>query len=80
MNQTDFSNLNFDRKTRTIPRRWIFMIVTFILFNLIWRWLPSSSVYWIFLLVVMVLTWVASYGWRQALGVIHHLLHKLEQL
>jgi hypothetical protein len=80
MNQTDFSNLKFDRRTRTIPRRWVFMIATFILFNLLWRWSTSTARYWIFLPVVMVLAWVASYGWRQALGVIHDLLHKLEQL
>jgi hypothetical protein len=53
--------------------------VTLILFTIFWLLIPSSAMYWLLLLGIGVLMWVATYGWRAALTNLIHFLRTLEQ-
>jgi len=79
MTSTNFSNLRFDRQTRPIPRRLLLVVIMFGAFNLLWWLLPQNALYWVLLLTIIILVWVASHGWRQAMESLHTLIHELEQ-
>ena len=80
MTKSDFSNLRFEQPRRTIPRRLLFLGATLALFNLLWFRVPRNTQYWILMPCLILLVWLASYGWRLALFAFHDLIHKLEQL
>lgn len=80
MNNPEFyRNLRFETHTRAIPHRLITVSLSLGLFILLWLLVSHDTLFWILLLLVGILTWVASYGWRQALTVIHEIIHNLEQ-
>ena len=74
-----YSNLRFERLGRRIPYRLLAVGAAAVLFTLAWWLVPVSGRYWLMLLLVMVLTWAASYGWRQATATLIALLRRLEQ-
>jgi len=55
------------------------MGIMFGAFNLLWWLLPQNALYWVLLLTIIILVWVSSHGWRQALESLHDLIHELEQ-
>ncbi len=80
MNQNKtFHGLRFERPSRPIPRRLVAIAGTTMLFALLWWLLPPSVVFWFVLLAIAVLTWMASYGWREAVVALIALLHRLEE-
>ena len=47
---------------------------------LTWERAPRDFGFWLLIIVTAVLTWMASYSWRQAVAVVIRFLHQLEQL
>ncbi len=80
MNQNDFSNLNFDRPRNAIPARLIWVAALGISFSLAWMMIPHPVLFWILLLLVGILGWAASYGWRQALRILVAGLNRIQNL
>ena len=81
MEWTEFNpNLNFERPARRLPYRAIAVGVGLGIFTLIWRIIPDRTLYWFLLILIGVLVWVASYGWREALSALITLLVRLEKL
>lgn len=76
---TEYSGLRFERPSRTVPRRLVFIGVMYVIFNLLWWLVPRDTQYWALLLTLVIFAWAASHGWRQAIATIHNLLHDLEQ-
>jgi|ADurb_Gel_01_Slu_FD_contig_21_517115_length_416_multi_2_in_0_out_0_2 hypothetical protein len=66
MNKNSFDQLNFDKKFR-LSRRTIFLVALQLGFAFLWRTAPVQVLFWILMIVICVLGWMASYGWRIAL-------------
>ena len=71
--------LRFARQSRPASRRLVSVGLAVVIFTLLWVLVPHSTLYWLLLPLVMVLVWIASYGWRQALVSLHELIHRLVQ-
>jgi hypothetical protein len=79
MNDHEFyQNLRFETQPRFNIQRLFFIGIPLGLFILLWFLVSHSTLFWVLLLFIGGLAWVASYGWRQALSVIHNLIHELE--
>jgi hypothetical protein len=75
----DYSNLRFEQQRRFVPGK-VFLVGTILAaFNLLWWFVPQNTLYWVLLITLAILSWLASYGWRNALIAIHNLIHLLEQ-
>jgi len=71
----DYRNIHFERHFGRIPRRTISLIGVPIVFTILWIALPAAAVYWLTLLLITGLTYVAGFGWEKALA---HLIHFLQ--
>jgi len=80
MNQSDFSNLNFNRPRRTVPGRAIWMGGLLVGVGLAWSVLPPGAFFWLVLILVMCLGWAASYGWRPSLRDLVAILDRIQTL
>lgn len=77
-NKNDFSHLNFNRPPAGMhPRLMVFLIACGV-YVLLWWLLPPSALLTLLFFVVPILTWVASYGWREALQQIIRYLERLQ--
>lgn len=78
MNNTNpFSNLNFRVRPQTIPAQWIAIGIAFVLFTILWNAVPESALYWLLLPIILCLTWIASFAWRQAVKTLRDYLSSL---
>ena len=77
--QQDFSELNFNRRIPLIPPRMAFVILSLVIFSILWWAVPQNLLYWLLLPVIGIFAWITSYGWRQALVNFIHLLRNLEK-
>ena len=66
MNKNSFDQLNFETKFR-LSRRTIFLVALQLGFAFLWRTAPLQVLFWILMILICVLGWMASYGWRIAL-------------
>jgi len=73
--RNEYSKIHFDRMMGKIPRRIVALIVVPVVFTVLWIVLPSSAVYWLSLLLMVILTYCAGFGWEQALA---HLIRFLQ--
>lgn len=80
MNQSDFSNLRFDRPQQRIPNRLVWVGSLMAGFSLAWIILPHNALFWLILILVGALGWAASYGWRQAVRVLTGWLNQIQNL
>lgn len=81
MNWTDsFSNMEFNRQQRSIPRIFIALCVSQVIFTLTWILLSETAMFWLCFFSLAVFTWIASFGWRDALSRFILFLHRLEKL
>ena len=78
-NSNPFQGMRFARGRSRFPRRLIPVAVAAVVFTGIWWLLPSVVAFWLLLPIVIVLTWTASYHWRQAVAILITLLHRLEE-
>ena len=75
-----YENLRFDRRIPVIPRSIIPLGITFVIFSGLWLLLPPAMLYWLLLPFMLVLVWLAGYGWRQGLADLIAFLQRLERL
>lgn len=61
-NLNDYQSFDFERRAG----RNIFLVVLPIGFTILWVVLPAGTVYWITLLLIFVLTYIAGFGWEYA--------------
>ena len=78
-NPETYNSLRFERRRWNLPRRLIFVSIAIIVFTLLWKWLPQEILFWLLIPIMGVLTWMATYGWRQVLASLIVFLHRLEQ-
>lgn len=78
-NFNDFGNLHFEDQSSSPTRRIIFIGSVMGGFTLLWILVSHNTVFWLVLLSLAILGWVASFGWRQALATLHEFIHRLEQ-
>ena len=72
--------LDFDGRPQAASSGIISVVLSVVLFHLLWRSLPASTMYWLLLPLLAILVWVAGFGWRQALAALIALLLRLERL
>jgi fatty acid desaturase len=75
-----FRDLRFERETRPAIPRWSIVVGSLAIFTLLWLVLPRGVFYWLFLPVLALLVWIASFGLRRALSAVHEVIHHLEEL
>jgi hypothetical protein len=74
------AGMKFERSRQRIPARAVAVAVAVGGFWLIWNRVPRDLAFWLLVIVIAVLTWMASYNWRQAVAALIRFLHQLEQL
>jgi hypothetical protein len=74
------SGMRFGRSRQRIPARAVAVAVAIAGFWLAWERLPRDLGFWLLVIVVAILTWMASYSWHQSLAALIRFLHRLEQL
>ena len=66
MKSNDYENIKFERMPR-VPRRIFWQAGLMIGLRLLWGIVPQAGLFWMMLIIVNLLGWMASYGWRSAL-------------
>lgn len=66
MDNYNYEKLDFNRLPR-VPRRVIWQAGLMIGLRLLWGIIPPNNHFWMVLIIVNLLGWMASYGWRMAL-------------
>ncbi len=74
-----YRGLRFDRRPRVISESVLTIGAALVFFTLLWVFIPHGALYWLLLPLVGILVWVARFGWRSALSVIHSFMHYLEE-
>jgi len=81
MNETNaYRGLRFDRQTQRLSPRIIAVAVAIAIYTAIWWLIPSNILYWLFLLPVVILVWMASYGWRKSISELIRFLKTIEHM
>ena len=73
-----FNDLKFDRPLRRIPLRLVMVIGILICFSILWHFTSKALMFWLLFFGLGILSWAASYGWRQALSNLIDFLQQLE--
>jgi hypothetical protein len=66
MNKNGFDQLDFGSRFR-LSQRTIFLALLQIGFAILWRTISPQILFWFLMLLICILGWMASYGWRIAL-------------
>jgi len=74
----NFSKLRFDRIR--LPNKSFAVLGAGAIFVALWRLTNPNTFFWVSLVLFVLLAWVATYGWRQALFNIIHFLQRLERI
>ena len=77
---TNFRGLNFAPRRRGTFRRPLTIIISLIVFTVMWRYIPQDMLFWLMLPIIAALVWCASYAWRTALNALISLLRRLENM
>ena len=72
-------NLRFEHRSRPLAGRPIAIAATVAGFALLWLIVPAGILFWLLLLLVLLLAWVATYGARKALSILVKALSRLEE-
>ena len=59
----DYRNIHLERHFGKIPKRVLSLIGIPVGFTILWITLPTAAVYWLILLLIVGLTYVAGFGW-----------------
>ena len=73
-------NLRFEHRRRPLDRRPIAIAAVVASFSLLWLAVPDGVRFWLLLPLVILLAWLATYGWRKALHILIKALSHIEQL
>ena len=66
MEKYGYENMEFKRLPK-IPQHVIWQAVLMIAVRLLWVIIEPENYFWLVLIIVNILGWMASYGWRMAL-------------
>lgn len=81
MNQSEvYRNLRFERRPSTSLRRLLTVLLFIVIFTLLWKYVPHTTLYWILIPILGILGWLSTYSWRQALSSAITFLHRIERL
>lgn len=80
MNKSIFSNLNFEPPRNIIPLRIVWVGALIIGASIVRVIFPPNAYFWLSLLVIIPVGWVASYGWREAVRVLSVFLNRIQNL
>ena len=75
-----YRGLRFDRRIPAIPPVLTTLAIAGGVFTVMWLAIPTDTLYWILLPMVLMLVWLARFGRREALAVIIGWLRRLENL
>ena len=62
-----YQGLNFERAKPHVPSALVSIIAASLVFTAVWLVLPRQASFLLTLIAVAVLTWMASFGWEEAL-------------
>lgn len=74
----DFHNLRFSRPARVLNPRLIVVGLGLALFCLAWLVIPLNFLFFLLILPVAGVFWIASFGWRAALIALQKWLRRLD--
>ena len=76
--KNNLSDFRFERFR--LPMKFIAVLANVIIMVILW-WLLNPNIYfWLSLIIVGILVWTSSYGWRQALITLINFLNRLMKL
>ena len=75
-----YRGLNFNLRRRRVPQRLLFVALCFVMFTVLWWIVPYNAIYWLLSPFLLILVWMASYGWRPAVAHLVKFLQSLEKL
>ncbi|MCH7662273.1 MAG: hypothetical protein IH859_00175 [Chloroflexi bacterium] len=78
--RNDYRGLRFERPNGWLPRSLVPLGITMIAFIIVWRTVSGNALFWLLLITLAILVWVASYGWRTALAAVIEFLNNLERM
>ena len=76
MNKNNFEQLSFGSKFRLSPRT-ILLALLQIGFAILWRTASPQILFWLLMLLICILGWMASYGWRIAMREFRYWLEQI---
>ncbi len=71
-----YQGLNFERIKPQIPSFLVSTIVVSLVFTAVWLVLPRQATFLLTLIAIALLTWMASFGWEDALEALIHFLER----
>lgn len=78
MDNQKYESFEFKRNPR-ISRRFLWQAGWMLGVRLLWGIIPQSGHFWLVLVVVNILAWMASYGRRMAMLDLHKLVERISQ-
>jgi len=77
--ENPFSHLRFEAPRFRLLPRWMVILAILIIYSILWAILPTGVIFGVSLIVITILIWISSFGWRQAVSMLIDLLSRLEQ-
>jgi|GEM_PF-1649926 len=71
-----FEGLNFERKKPQLSSSFVSIIAASIAFTAVWLVLPRQVAFFLNLIAIAILTWMASFGWEDALEALIRFLER----
>lgn len=73
-----YQNLHFNRRIPAIPPVLVTLVGAGAAFVVMWLTIPTTALFWLLLPIVLVLVWLARFGWRAGLATLIAFLRRLE--
>jgi hypothetical protein len=74
--QEIFQGLNFERAKPQLSSSVVSIIAASLVFSAVWLVLPRQATFLLTLIAIAILTWMASYGWEEALEALIRFLER----
>jgi hypothetical protein len=75
----EYSKLRFRQHFPAVNRRGLVVGAGMAGFGLLWWVVPQTGMFWLLLLILAALVWMASFGWKAALAALVIFLQRLQQ-
>ncbi len=82
MDSSQFGEVRFEPQRPRLPRhlgKFLWQVLLMVGFRWIWGMLAFENQFWFAMLVVNLLGWMASYGWRPAIRQFKNWLEKISE-